>query len=228
MALVLNEEQTMLRDAAKDFLNGRAPLSHLRQLRNDDVAKGYSSEVWAEMAEMGWAAIIIPEIYGGLDYGYTGLGLILEETGRTLTPSPLLSTALLCTSALILSENEDICAQWLPQIATGEKLLALAFEESTQHRPETVNCSAEAKDDGYVLNGKKIAVMDGNIADAFIVSVRTRRGENLSEGISLFLVASDAPGVSIHTTGLLDNQPKQRNPPGRRNGKPHSTTWPPA
>ena len=205
MALILNEEQTMLRDAAKDFLNGRAPLSHLRQLRDDDVAEGYSSELWAEMAEMGWAAIIIPETYGGLDYGYTGLGLILEETGRTLTPSPLLSTALLCTSALMLSGNEDICAHWLPQIAVGEKLLALAFEESAQHKPETVNCSAEPKNDGYVLNGKKIAVMDGKVADAFIVSVRSRRGENLSEGISLFLVANDAPGVSISTTGLLDN-----------------------
>ena len=106
MALVLNEEQTMLRDAAKDFLNGRAPLSHLRQLRDDGVTEGFSGELWTEMAEMGWAAIIIPEEYGGLAYGYTGLGLVLEETGRTLTPSPLLSTALLGTSALILSEND--------------------------------------------------------------------------------------------------------------------------
>jgi len=205
MALLLNEEQTMLRDAAKDFLIGRAPLSHLRQLRDDDVAEGFSRELWAEMAEMGWAAIIIPEAYGGLDYGFTGLALVLEETGRTLTPSPLLSTALLGTSALIFSGNEDICAQWLPQIAAGEKLLAMAFEESAQHRPETVNCSAEPDGDGYVLNGRKFAVMDGHVADAFIVSARTRSGENLSEGVSLFLVANDAPGLRINTTGLLDN-----------------------
>ena len=71
MALVLNEEQTMLREAAKNFLNGRAPVSHLRQLRDDDVTEGFSRELWAEMAEMGWAAIIIPETYGGLDYGCT-------------------------------------------------------------------------------------------------------------------------------------------------------------
>ncbi len=205
MALVLNEEQTMLRDAAKDFLNGRAPLSHLRQLRDDGVAEGFSRELWAEMAEMGWAAITIPEEYGGLAYGYTGLGLVLEETGRTLTPSPLLSTALLGTSALILSGNENICAEWLPQIAAGEKLLAMAFEESTQHRPETVNCSAEPKGDGYLLNGSKLAVIDGHVADAFIVSVRTRSGENLNEGVSLFLVANDAPGLRIDTSELLDN-----------------------
>jgi len=205
MALVLNEEQTMLRDAAKDFLNARAPLSHLRQLRDDDVAEGFSTELWAEMVEMGWAAIIIPEAHGGLEYGYTGLGLVLEETGRTLTPSPLLSTALLGTSALILSGNEDICAQWLPQIAAGEKLLAIAFEESAHHRPATVNCRAEPEDNGYVLNGSKFAVMDGHVADAFIVSARTRSGENLSEGVSLFLVANDTPGLRIETSELLDN-----------------------
>jgi alkylation response protein AidB-like acyl-CoA dehydrogenase len=205
MALVLNEEQTMLREAAKDFLNGRAPVSHLRQLRDDDVTEGFSRELWAEMAEMGWAAIIVPETYGGLDYGYTGLGLVLEETGRTLSPSPLLSTALLGTSALILSENEDICAQWLPQIAAGEKLLAIAFEESAQHRPATVNCSAEPKGDGYVLNGRKLAVIDGHVADAFIVSARTRSGENLSEGISLFLLAKDTAGLHIKTNDMLDN-----------------------
>ena len=205
MALVLTEEQIMLRDAAKDFLNGRAPLSHLRQLRDDAVTEGFSRELWTEMAEMGWAAITIPEEYGGLAYGYTGLGLVLEETGRTLTPSPLLSTALLGASALILSENEDICSEWLPQIAAGEKLLAVAFEESAQHRPETVNCSAEPKDDGYVLNGSKMAVIDGNVADAFIVSTRTRTGEDLNEGVSLILVANDAPGLRIKTTELVDN-----------------------
>lgn len=205
MALVLNEEQTMLRDAAKDFLNARAPLSHLRQLRDDGVKEGFSRDLWAEMAEMGWAAIIIPEQYGGLDYGYTGLGLVLEETGRTLTPSPLLATALLGTSALILSENEDLCAAWLPQIAAGEKLLAIAFEESAQHQPATVNCRAEPKGDGYLLNGSKLAVIDGHVADAFIVSARTRSGENPDEGVSLFLIASDAPRLSIETSELLDN-----------------------
>ena len=108
MALVLNEEQIMLRDAAKDFLAKRAPVSHLRQLRDDPTPEGFSRELWSEMAEMGWASIIIPEAYGGLNYGYTGLGLVLEESGRTLTPSPLLSTALLGTSALILSANKEL------------------------------------------------------------------------------------------------------------------------
>ncbi len=210
MALVLNEEQTMLRDAARDFLQGRAPLSHLRKLRDEGVAEGFSPGLWAEMAEMGWAAIIIPEAYGGLDYGCTGLGLVLEQSGRTLTPSPLLSTALLGVSALILAHNDDICSAWLPQIASGEKLLAVAFEESSQHRPGTVNCSAELTEDGYLLNGSKLAVIDGQVADAFIVSMRTRTGENLNEGISLFLVAKNTPGLQIETTELLDNHRSSR------------------
>jgi len=205
MALVLNQEQTMLRDAARDFLGSRAPVSHLRQLRDGENTQGFAPELWTEMAEMGWAAIIIPEAYGGLDYDYTGLGLVLEESGRTLTPSPLLSTALLGTSALILSANAELCEEWLPKIAVGEKLLSLAFEESSQHRPATVNTRAEPDGDGYRLNGTKLAVIDGNVADAFIVSVRTRSGEDPCEGVSLFLVPADADGLAIETTKLLDN-----------------------
>jgi len=206
MPLVLNEEQIMLRDAAKDFLGNRAPVSHHRQLRDSDDPDGFSRELWTEMTEMGWAAIIIPEIYGGLDYGYTGLGLVLEESGRTLTPSPLISTALLGASALIVSGNEALCEQWLPQIASGEKLLTMAFEESSQHRPATVNTRAEPEGDGYCLNGAKLAVMDGSTADAFIISARTRSGEDPCEGVALFLVPADTEGLDVVSTKLLDNR----------------------
>jgi alkylation response protein AidB-like acyl-CoA dehydrogenase len=210
MALVLNEEHTMLRDAAKDFLVNRAPVSHHRQLRDSENSDGYSRELWTEMVEMGWAAIIIPEAYGGLGYSYTGLGLILEESGRTLTPSPLISTALLSVSALILSANEALCKQWLPQIARGEKLLTLAFEESSQHRPTTVNTRAEPEADGYRLKGVKLAVMDGNTADAFIISARTRSGEAPCKGISLFLVPAQTEGLGVESTELLDNHRSSR------------------
>lgn len=205
MALVLNEEQAMLRDAARDFLSSRAPVSHHRQLRDSGEAPGFSPGLWAEMVAMGWSAIIIPEEYGGLDYGYTGLGLVIEESGRTLAPSPLISTALLGTSALILSGNQGLCEQWLPGIVSGEKLLSLAFEETHQHRPATVETLAEAESGSYRLNGTKLAVIDGSAADAFIVSVRTRRGEDPCEGVSLFLIPADSDGLSIETTKLLDN-----------------------
>ncbi len=205
MALVLNEEHGMLRDAARSFLDGRAPLSHLRQLRDDSIEAGFSTELWKEMADMGWAAIIIPEAFGGLDYGYTGLGLVLEECGRTLTPSPLLSTALLSTSALLLSNNEDLCSQWLPEIASGEKLLALACEETRQHHPDKVETIADSDESGYRLNGQKNAVMDGGVADAFIVSARTHSGEDPNVGVSLFVIPEDSEGLELEITELLDN-----------------------
>lgn len=206
MALLLNDEETMLRNAARDFLNSRAPISHHREIRDSEHPHGFSRELWTEMADLGWAAIIIPESYGGLDYGYTGLGLVLEECGRTLTPSPLISTVLLATSSLILSGNQSLCEQWLPQIACGEKLLSIAFEESSLHRSVCVNTHAEPDGDGYRLNGKKLAVMDGNSADAFVVSVRTQRSEDPRDGVSLFLVPADVDGLGIETTKLLDNR----------------------
>jgi alkylation response protein AidB-like acyl-CoA dehydrogenase len=202
----LNEEQTMLRDAARDFLNTRAPVAHLRHLRDNRETDGFSRELWLEMAEMGWAAILIPEAYGGLDYGFVGMGLILEESGRTLTPSPLISTALMATSALLISGNKTLCEQWLPQIASGENFLSIAFEESSQHRPSIVETQAERDADGYRLNGTKLAVIDGNLADGYIISARSRLGEDPCEGISLFLVPADSAGIESETTNLLDNR----------------------
>ena len=126
MALVLNEEQVMLKDAARNFLRERAPVSHLRELRDSGNTDGFSRELWAEMADMGWPAILVPEEHGGLGYGYTGMGIVLEESGRTLTPSPLLSTALAGVSALTAAGTSEQCAELLPSVATGETLLALA------------------------------------------------------------------------------------------------------
>jgi acyl-CoA dehydrogenase len=131
MALVLNEEQTMLRDAARDFLGARAPVSHLRELRDHGGPDGFSRELWAEMAELGWSAILVPEDHGGLGYGYTGLGLVLEETGRTLTPSPLLGTALTAVTALNLAGTPAQRAAVLPGIASGKRILSLACDETS-------------------------------------------------------------------------------------------------
>ena len=102
MSLVLNEEQLMLKNAAHDFLEERAPVSHLRELRDSANQDGFSRELWTEMAEMGWTAILVPEEHGGLEYGFVGLGIVLEESGRTLTPSPLLATALTGVAAITM------------------------------------------------------------------------------------------------------------------------------
>jgi alkylation response protein AidB-like acyl-CoA dehydrogenase len=85
MPLVLNEEQRLLQDTAKDFLVSNAPVTALRKLRDESDPVGYAPDLWRQMAEMGWASIILPETYGGLEFGFLGLGVVLEESGRTLT-----------------------------------------------------------------------------------------------------------------------------------------------
>ena len=198
MALVLNEEQQMLRDAARDFLAQRAPVSHLRHLRDSGNEIGFSRELWAEMVDMGWSAILVPEEYGGLGYGYAGLGLVLEESGRTLTPSPLLGTTLTGTASLLLAGSAEQCGELLPEVASGERILALACDEVSHHDPARVETRAEGRGDGYVLDGRKVAVLDGAAADTLIVSASS------GAGISLFLVPSSTPGVSIEPYPSLD------------------------
>jgi alkylation response protein AidB-like acyl-CoA dehydrogenase len=204
MALVLNEEQLMLKESAKDFLQQRAPVSHLRELRDRNSESGYSKELWTEMAEMGWTAILVPEQYGGLDYGYSGLGILLEETGRKLTPSPMLSTCLMGVTALTRGGSAEQCGKYLPEIAAGNHLLALAVNESSRHAPHSVTTTAESSGEGFRLAGRKTAVVDGHNADTLIVSARTGGTGQDSDGISLFLVPADHPGVTIERYRVLD------------------------
>ena len=198
MALVLNEEQLMLKDAARAFLQERAPVSHLRELRNSGNVDGFSRDLWAEMVGMGWTAILVPEEHGGLGYGYTGMGIVLEESGRTLSPSPLLGTAMTGVSALITAGSAAQCADILPAVAAGELILALACDESAHHQAETVSTRAETTENGFQLNGKKMAVLDGHAADTFIVSAST------GGGISLFLVPAGTEGIKVELYPVLD------------------------
>ena len=131
---VLNEEQTMLRDAAKSWTSEKSPVTAFRTLRDSGNADGFDRKVWAEMCEMGWAGIIVPEEFGGVGLDYLTLGLVLEETGRTLTASPLFSTALVATTALLLGGNDAQKSEWLPKFASGEALGALAVDEAAASR----------------------------------------------------------------------------------------------
>jgi len=204
MALVLNDEQTMLKDAARDFLRERAPVGHLREIRDSGNDEGFSRELWAEMVDLGWAAILVPEEHGGHGYGYTGIGLVLEESGRTLTPSPLLSTALTGVAALVLAGSGEQCAALLPEIACGERLLALACDETPRHQPMHVETEAEVLEKGFRLGGAKTAVLDGHVADTLIVSAWT------GSGVSLFLVPSNASGVQVDRYPVLDTHAAAR------------------
>lgn len=197
MALIINEEQQMLKSSAHSLLAEKAPVSALRKLRDTNDEKGYDPQLWKEMAEMGWASMIIPEAYGGLDFGYTGLGQVLEESGRTLTASPLVSTALLGAAAINLGGSDRQKQDLLPKIAEGELVTALATDESTHHDPTSITTTVSG--DG-TLNGRKIAVMDGHIADAFIVAAKA------DSGVELYLVDSDADGVAVERVSFMDSR----------------------
>ncbi|MDP1875068.1 acyl-CoA dehydrogenase family protein [Phenylobacterium sp.] len=203
---VLNEEQTMLRDAAKSWVQEKSPVTAFRKMRDSGVELGYDANAWNEMAEMGWAGVIIPEEYGGSDFGYLSMGLILEETGRTLTASPLLTSALASASALVLGGSDAQKSEWLPKIAGGEVVGALAIDEGAHHAPAKVALKAEKAGAGYKLSGSKSFVLEGMAAGLLIVSARTSGKPGDTDGITLFLVAGDAKGVSRKRLHLADSR----------------------
>tara|TARA_R110000823_G_scaffold210224_5_gene340480 strand:- start:20110 stop:21249 length:1140 start_codon:yes stop_codon:yes gene_type:complete len=206
MALVLNEEQRLLKESAQSFLAAEAPVAALRQLRDIKDALGYDPALWRQMAEMGWASIILPEEYGGLDFGFAGLGVVLEETGRTLTASPLFASAVLGASTLLLGGNAEQKASLLPAIADGSLTLALALEESHHHRPTRIATRAEKQGEQYLINGCKTFVLDGHSAEQLIVVARTANEQDELAGISLLLVDRDAPGVTVQRTLMADSR----------------------
>src|SRR6202012_366171 len=158
---VLTEEQSMLRDAARPWTQEKSPVSAFRKMRDSGQPLGYDPAAFSEMAEMGWTGVIIPEEYGGSNFGYLSLGLVLEETGRTLTASPLLATALAAASAFILGGTDAQKEAWLPKIASGETVGTLAIEEGPHHAPEKVALAAAKSGSGYKLSGKKVFVLEG-------------------------------------------------------------------
>src|ERR1700689_4085123 len=167
---ILTEEQTMLRDAAKAWVAQKSPVSVFRKLRDSGAIDGFDPAVWAEMCEMGWAGILVPEELGGSGLGYLTLGLVLEETGRTLTASPLISTALAATTALLLGGSEGQKSEWLPKFANGTALGALAVDETAHHAPELTALAASRDGSGWRVNGKKTFVLDGSTAKVLIVA----------------------------------------------------------
>jgi alkylation response protein AidB-like acyl-CoA dehydrogenase len=207
MAFVLTEEQQMLRDSALAFAKEKLPVSQLRALRASGAAEGFDRNAWRDMADLGFAGVLIPETYGGSGFGYVGLGQVLEAQGRTLAATPLLSTALIGASALILGGSDQHKAEHLPKIAQGDRLTALAVDEGPHHDPAGTALTARRTGSGYELSGEKRYVIDGAAADLLIVSARTSGKPGDTHGVSLFLVPADAPGVSRTPLKTLDAHP---------------------
>ncbi|MFO7704049.1 MAG: acyl-CoA dehydrogenase family protein [Halopseudomonas sp.] len=204
-ALILNEEQQMLKDAAKGFLSERAPISQLRHLRDNRDASGFSRELWQGMVDMGFVGTLMLEEFGGSAFGNVGMGQVFEQAGRNLSVSPLLSTAVIGVCALQLAGSAEQ-QRLLPAIAEGRLLTALAVDEAPRHNPARVATTAAQQGTGFVLNGQKTFVIDGHVADKLIVSARTAGADSDRSGISLFLLDRDAAGVSVERTLMVDSR----------------------
>jgi len=203
MSLVLTDDQLMFRDAAKRFAAERAPVSQLRKLRDDDDADGFSREVWKEMADMGWAGVLVPEEHGGVGFGFVGAGLIAAEIGRNLSATPLLSSAVLAVTALVRGGSPAQKETLLPAIASGDLLVAFATDERARHAPYAITTTAIGKSK---LSGRKIHVLDGHVADRLIVSARTSGDSGSRDGITLFLINARASGVTITRSSNVDSR----------------------
>jgi alkylation response protein AidB-like acyl-CoA dehydrogenase len=205
MALVLTDEQTMLRDTTRSFLGKNAPISHLRQLRDSRDPVGFSRPLWKEFADNGWAGILVPENHGGLGLGYLEAGVVMEELGRTLTPSPFFASAVVAATAISRAGTDAQKSAYLPKIAAGELIATLAIDESPKHRPANTALSAKRGEGGFVLDGAKTYVVDGHVADLIIVAARTAGAAGDAKGITLFLVDSKAKGIRAERTSTVDS-----------------------
>jgi alkylation response protein AidB-like acyl-CoA dehydrogenase len=201
MALLLTEEQTMLRDSARSFMSDKAPVSQLRALRDNADALGYSPDVWKQFAEMGFSGVLVPEAQGGLGLGFVEAGVVMEEIGRNLSASPFLASSVVAVTALLQAGNATQRAEWLPRLARAESIATLALEEHGKHQPHRVAMQAERSGGGWSLTGNKTFVIEGHVADLLIVAARTSEA-----GTTLFLVPRTAQGVSVERVIMVDSR----------------------
>jgi alkylation response protein AidB-like acyl-CoA dehydrogenase len=206
MSLVYDDDERMLRDAAREFLAAEAPVAALRKLRDERDASGFSRTLWAKMAEMGWAGILVPEAHGGLGFSHAGAGILCEQMGRTLTASPFFASSVLGASLIRLAGSAGQQSSLLPRVARGACLLALAIDESPRHDPLAIATRATPLDGGFVLHGAKRLVLDGHVADTLIVVARTAGKPGVAHGITLFLVDPREQGVVIERSSLVDSR----------------------
>ncbi len=204
MPMFLNDDQTMLRDSAREFLKTEAPVSHMRKLRDEGCKDGFRHALWKQFGEMGFTGILIGEDDGGLGLGHVEAGVVLEEIGRNLSPSPFLTTAVAGVSALNLG-GQHLKDKFFPGILAGETVLALAIDEHAKHRPAQIATKAEKSGNGFKLSGKKQFVVQGASADALIVAARTAGAPGETDGITLFVVDKDSANLSIDNTRLVDS-----------------------
>jgi alkylation response protein AidB-like acyl-CoA dehydrogenase len=203
---VLSEEQRMLRDMAEGWVRDRAPVKVFRQFRNSHSEAGYDTTLFQEMVDMGWTGILIPEQYGGSNFGYQSLGVVLEQLGRNLVPNPIVHGIVTAICALLVAGIDEQKAKFLPRIADEGLIIPLAVDEGTIHQPDQIKLRASRDGDNWRLDGEKRPVIFGTLAEFVIVAARESEVPIEEAGISLFLLPTDLPG--IQRTGLSEIDPR--------------------
>ena len=203
-----SDEQEQLRDAVRRFLEAKSPSTEVRRLM--DTTDGYDPAVWAQMAnELGLQSLHIPEEFGGQGFTFVELAIVLEEMGRVLLCAPYFSTVVLAADAIINAGTDAQKGELLPGIAGGETIAALAFTEPNgKWDASGIEMVAQGSGDSYTLDGTKMFVIDGHLADCIVVAARLE-GTSGEEGISLFTVAGDAAGLTRTALATMDQTRKQ-------------------
>ena len=205
MPLFHDDDQAMLAETASQFMGEEGAITkQLRHWRDRECKDGFGHGLWKQMAEMGFTGLLVPEGDGGLGMGHVEAGIVLEEIGRNLTPSPFLTSSVLAATALDAG-SADLKARWLPGLIAGDSVFAVAIDEGPKHRPERIAARAEKSGNGFRLSGKKDFVLHGTSADMLVVAARTSGSDEDAEGITLFAVPKDAAGMSHDAVRLVDS-----------------------
>jgi alkylation response protein AidB-like acyl-CoA dehydrogenase len=204
MPLYHNEDQAMLKDAAATFMKTEAPTAHFRKFRDMNCKDGFSHDLWKQFAEMGFTGILVPEDQGGLGLGHVEAGIVLEEMGRNLSPSPFLTTSVAGVEAL-KAADAALRDRWFPGILSGETILGLAIDEGAKHNPAAIAMKAERAGNGFKLSGRKQFVIQGASADMLIVAARTAGSAGEQDGLTLFAVEKGAANMSTEAARLVDS-----------------------
>ena len=202
MAL-LTDDQKLIQETARQFLAEEGSIAkQLRHWRDTGCSDGFGTALWKQFAELGLTGICIPESAGGAGMGATEAGLVVEEIGRNLTPSPFLTSAVAAVRAL---EGSAQAERWFPGVLAGDTVAALAVDEGKHHDPKGIAMEAKRSGNGFALSGAKQFVVHGNSADVILVAARTAGATGETDGITLFAVERGAKGLEVHNLTLADS-----------------------
>ncbi|MCP9221269.1 acyl-CoA dehydrogenase [Erythrobacter sp. LQ02-29] len=205
MPLYHDDDQAMLADSASQFMAEEGAIEkQLRHWRDRECKDGFGHGLWEQFAEMGFTGMLVDEDDGGLGMGHVEAGIVLEEIGRNLTPSPFLTSSVIAVTAL-KGADAALKERYLPGLIEGKAVYAVAIDEGAKHRPERIACTAERSGNGFKLSGRKDFVIQGASADMLVVAARTSGSDGDEDGVTLFAVPKDAANMSQDPVRLVDS-----------------------